>query len=164
MGAYPNSPGPNFPVWPPNKILPALPNPAVQLLSQNNITDIPCIQDEPDNGPAVTPACPGPTPLGRYEYITVPKPRPILPPESYYAAFGVYQQIESYFALLNAYTERIDLWNGVRVYRVPIQYIWKFPFDRIGPFLGYEPMPTFRFGIVDPTIGQSTVNFWAPSL
>jgi hypothetical protein len=161
---YPNSPGPNFPVWPQNKILPALPNPPVALPFDNGITDIPVIQDQPNNTPNVAPAPPGPTPLGAYEYITVPRPRPILPPESYYAAFGVYQQIESYFALLNVYAERINLGSGVRVYRVPIQYIWKFPYDHIGPFLGYDPKTSFRFGVVDPTLGQATLGFWAPAL
>ena len=121
-----NSPGPNFPVFPPALILPALPNPPVPLPFDNGITDVPVLQDQPNNAHAVSPAPPGPIPTDLYEYITVPRPRPILPPESYYAAFGVYQQIEGYFALLNVYAERIDLWNGVRIYRVPIQYIWKF--------------------------------------
>src|ERR1700733_14491271 len=94
-----------FPVFPSAPILPALPNPPVKLTFQNTITDLPAFQDQPNNGPAVPPPPHGTQPTGIYEYIPVPRQKPILPPAPYYAAFGIWAQIETQFALLNVYAE-----------------------------------------------------------
>jgi hypothetical protein len=94
----------------------------------------------------------------------VPRQCPVPPEAPYYCAFGVYQQIEYQFALLSVYAERADYWNGYRVYRVPVQYIWKFPYDNIGPFMGYDPQPVFRFYLDNPLMGQKQDRYWAPVL
>ena len=150
------------PIFPPVPPLPAVRPPPIPF--DNGITDIPCHQDFPDNGPYRPPPPHGRQPTQNYEFIVVPRPCPIPPEAPYYCAFGTYQQIEYQFALLNVYAERTTYWNGVRVYRVPIQYIWKFPYDCEGPFMGYDPQPVFRFLLENPLEGQNRVDYWAPVL
>lgn len=149
------------PFFPPNTPLPVAPT--VPLPFDNGITENPDIQSFPDNGPFRPPPVPGPAPIGLYEYISIPRQPPVPPTASYYEAFTAFQQVESQFAMMGIYAERIDLWNEVRVYRIPIQYIWKFQTDANGPFINAVSC-NYRVVPADPTQGISTIDDWLPVL
>jgi len=115
-----------------------------------------------DNGPKVIPAPPGPTPHGAYEYLLVPRPKPVPPNAPWYAAFKDFQQIESEVIVRGASADRLDLSDGRRVYRVLTQYLWKFDHDINGCFIGRYPMPVFRFLLDDPSTGLGVIDEWEP--
>jgi len=182
MGQQNTLPGaiPGAPFFEPNTPLPVATT--APLPFDNNITEDPNdnggyyrVQNFPDNGPYRPAPVPGPNPTHRYEYLLIPRQKPVPPTAPYYAAFSVYQAVEYQIALLGVYAERINLWDGSRAYRVPIQYMWRFPYDKIGPFVGapsQQPtqaypgqQPTiFRFTTNDPVAGQSVTDFWTSLL
>lgn len=106
----------------------------------------------------VHPPPPGPTPTGPYEYLSVSRQPAIAGqlPEMRH----IYFFLES-FLLSAGYAERIDLINEIRVYRVLIRYLWRFPFDANGPFVR-APTSIYRFQIDDPSISVKAVNEWTP--
>lgn len=115
-----------------------------------------------DNGIRIVPAPPGPAPTGQYEYLTVPKQPPVLPNQPFYMAFTAYQQIEQEVYMKGAMADRRTLQDGRRVYRVLLQYMWRFDHDNIGCFIGRPPIPQFRFEVNDPTIGIAAYDEWLP--
>lgn len=115
-----------------------------------------------DNGPKVVPAPPGPTPTGPYEYLTVPLQPPVAPNSPFYMAFTAYQQVETEVYIRGAMADRLTLFDGRRVYRVLLQYMWRFDHDLLGCFIGRHPKPSFRFEVNDPTIGIASYDMWAP--
>jgi hypothetical protein len=146
---------------------PDTPYPAIApppLPGMSPVTDIPEIQCYPDNGPAVQPAPPGPPPPGDYEYLVVPRQPPVAPNTPFYMAFTALQQVEYEIAFRRVYADRIDLWDGSRVYRVPVGMVWRFDSDINGAFIGRPPQKQFRFVINDPTIDVMTINDWIPIL
>jgi hypothetical protein len=99
----------------------------------------------------VIPRVTGPTPRSPYEYIAIAakyRTRPNL------------WLIESALAYAGA-AERIDLINGVRVYRVGFFTLSRFPSDRRGPYMSL-PNGKMRFMIDDPSKGVAAVNEWGP--
>lgn len=115
----------------------------------------------------VYPTPPGPAPTGKYEYLEVPymvggvdggiRPDQFIPKTKLNSFF-----IESSFATLGVPADRLDLIIGVRIYRVEVRYVWQFPFDKIGPFVG-TPQTIFRFQVDQPHKDVVAINEWTPA-
>ncbi len=108
------------------------------------------------------PVIPGPAPTGPYEYIVVPLPKPRLPNDPLTFGYGPYQQIEQELNIRRMPADRIDRSDGVRCYRVLVQYLWKALHDPIGPFLFKPPQTQYRFQLDDPMIGYANTDEWEP--
>jgi hypothetical protein len=109
----------------------------------------------------VFPAPAGPAPTGPYEYLAVPFQEGLVN-NQIPAMKAFYFFIESAFGQNGAFGDRLDLINRTRVYRVEIQYLWRFPSDINGPYLTV-PGKTFRFQVSDPSIGIKAINEWMPA-
>ena len=106
----------------------------------------------------VHPPPPGPTPTGPYEYLSVSRQPPL--PGQLPEMRSIYHFIESYLVSIG-YAERIDLINEVRVYRMLLRSLWRFPNDVDGPYVK-TPTGIYRFVVDDPTIGFKPINEWTP--
>lgn len=116
------------------------------------------------------PVIPGPTPTGAYEYVTVPtQPVQTWPPvrpdgcqPEQVPNYGPYHDIEYVLMSKRTPADRIDRMDGVRVYRVGVQWLWRFPYDAISVYIFNPPLPQYRFVLNDPTIGYALLNDWTP--
>lgn len=116
------------------------------------------------NAPPPFPAPPGPAPHGPYEYLIIPPQPPVPPDAPFYLAFTAFQMVEMQMALHGISADRIDMFNGNRVYRILLQYIWRFDSDAQGPFVGRPPQKQFRLTLDDPTGNRPQMNDWMPFL
>lgn len=120
---------------------------------------------------AVYPNPPGPTPTGPYEYLAVPfkagginggiRPDQFIPLTTLNTFF-----VESFFGSLSVPADRIDLIDRTRIYRILLQYMWRFPYDRNGSYVtlpGHlDPNTWFRFSVNYPAPNILAVNEWMP--
>ena len=124
----------------------------------------------------VFPAPVGPAPLDGYEYLVVPFQLSSVVP----SLKTIYFFIESQMGFNGAFADRLDLVNGDRIYRVELQYLWRFPADKVSHFVGIlsssssslngvgcaqgsSSTPTmFRFQVTNPGFGLTPVRDWTP--
>jgi hypothetical protein len=109
---------------------------------------------------AVFPAPFGPAPTGPYEYLLIPPQTGTI--GNLPASKVVFFFLESFVGSLGAFADRLDLITGARIYRVLLQYVWRFPHDAESHFMKVSDK-TFRFQVDDPSIGLFPVNEWAPA-
>jgi hypothetical protein len=111
--------------------------------------------------PAPPPLPAGPKPVGKYEYIVIPKSNIKPTFNTMYTTGSPFSDVEMDLVGRCIPGEKRDLIDGSRVYRVDAAYLFYTNSDFFGPYLGF-PQKMYRFMITDPTIGIHPVSEWMP--
>jgi hypothetical protein len=123
----------------------------------------------------VDPTRPNPPPWGPappvkavYGFLAVPPPPPVYAPNALTVPNNWYYQVEYTIIMhMNGPTgtmtaERIDLVNGIRLYRTRLQNLWRFDHDSQGSYIGRPPLPQFRWQYTDLSKVFAAKNRWTP--